>query len=85
MGAPTLLNHAPVVFVTIASDDHAATAARDAIIRIAQIFDKFFNALYISRFAVWRNIAAVNQDMHAHALDFFFMGLLEHFLEVSDI
>ena len=85
MGAPTLLNHAPVVFVAVASNDHATTAARDAIIRIAQIFDKFFDALYIPRFAIWRNIAAVNQDMQAHALDICPVRLIEHFLEVSDI
>ena len=85
MRAPTLLNHAPVVFVTIAGNDHATTTACNAIIRIAQIFDKFFNALYIPRFAVWRNIAAVNQDMQAHALDICLVRLLEHFLEVSNI
>ena len=82
---PTFFNHTPVVVVTIASNDHAAATTGDFIVWATEFYDKFFDALNVFWLTLRRHVTTIDKCMNAYALNAVFVGLLEHFLEVSDI
>ena len=87
VGLPALFDHAPVGVVAIHGDVHAPATGGDLRVKIpaTEAGEEGFERLDVIQRAGFRNVAAIEQGVHAHGLDPFFLGANDHCLEVVEV
>ena len=87
VGLPAEFHHLPVGVVTVHGNLHTATAASNADVefRAAEFVEELFERADVIEGGSFRNVTAVEQDVHADLLQAFLLGLGNHGLEVADV
>ena len=87
VAVPAALDHRPVGVVAVHRDVHASAARGDFIVHAAGIeaLEPSFEGIDIVEGGSFADVASVDQGVDARGLHAFFLGLLEHGLEVVDV